>query len=52
VQEAWSDYVTHRLDCVVCCDIDQGSCGRAERLHRAWLDVSNGALDQMTRKAN
>lgn len=52
VQQAWSRYVNHRLDCRVCQDIDQGPCEEAERRRRAWLAVSNAALDQVARKAN
>lgn len=52
VQQAWSRYVNHRLDCKVCRDIDQGPCEEAERRRRAWLAVSNAALDQVARKAN
>ncbi|KAB1146854.1 hypothetical protein F7R91_14860 [Streptomyces luteolifulvus] len=52
VQEAWSSYVTHRLRCDACRDIDQGTCGESERLHRAWIDVSHGALDRIAREAN
>jgi hypothetical protein len=47
VQQAWSRYVTHRLDCIVCRDIDQSPCVEAGRLHRAWLEASNGALDHI-----
>ncbi|HEY9372858.1 hypothetical protein [Streptomyces sp.] len=51
-QQAWSRYVTHRLDCLTCQDIDAGPCGESERLHRVWLGLSNRALDQIADKAN
>jgi hypothetical protein len=52
VQKAWSRYVTHRLECKVCQDVDCGPCDEAERRRHAWSELSNAALDQVSRKAN
>lgn len=47
MQQAWSRYVTHGLQCPQCRSLKAGGCGDAERLHRAYIETSDEAFDRM-----
>jgi hypothetical protein len=46
-QQAWGRYVGHATTCPRCRSHDAGKCDDAERLHRAYLDISDDAFEQL-----
>jgi hypothetical protein len=46
-QQAWGRYVGHATTCPRCRSLDAGKCDDAERLHRAYIDISDDAFEQL-----
>jgi hypothetical protein len=46
VQQAYSGYTRHAIQCAACRDVDR-SCGVAEELWRNYQTVSGNACDQI-----
>jgi hypothetical protein len=47
-QQAYSDWVTHRLDCMPCRDIDSGDCDKGKALWQAYKDRDREACEQLS----
>ncbi|MGW3195183.1 hypothetical protein ACWDBD_11480 [Streptomyces sp. NPDC001118] len=47
-QQAFSDWVTHRLACLPCRDIDSGDCDKGKALWRAYKDRDREAYERLS----
>ena len=47
MQEAWSAYVDHGLNCPKCRSLGAGPCGEAERLHGAYQIAGEAAFERL-----
>lgn len=48
IQEAWSAYVDHGLNCPQCRSLAAGPCDEAERLHGAFQMAGETAFERLT----
>lgn len=48
VQQAYGDWVTHRLGCMPCRDIDTGDCDQGAALWQAYKDRDREAYQGLT----
>jgi hypothetical protein len=51
VQEAYGDYARHFTGCTACRDIDQTRCDDADRLYRAWRELTDDAYRRLNDEA-